>query len=62
MDKTDSVYDDDVDHGATSTTQVRKARAMVQEIIESESATVEHRYKPPRVSWVQRVLSWFSRR
>ncbi len=62
MDKIDSVYEDDVDHGATSTIQVRKARAMVQEIIESESATVEHRYESPRVSWVQRVLSWFSRR
>ena len=50
------------EHGATSAIQVRKARAMVEEIIESESATVEHRYEPPRVSWVQRVLSWFSRR
>ena len=28
-------------------------------IIEGEEATVEHRYQPPRVSWTQRVLSWF---
>ena len=64
MDKTDSTYEDAVDHGDTSAIQVRKARAMVEELIESESesATVEHRYEPPRVSWVQRVLSWFSRR
>ena len=62
MDKTDSVYEDDVDHGATSVIQVRKARAMVEEIIESESATAEHRYEPPHISWVQRVLRWFSRR
>ncbi len=45
--------------GATSAIRVREARALVEEIIEGESATVEHRYQPPRVSWTQRVLSWF---
>jgi len=62
MDKTDPEYEDTVNHGATSAIQVRQARAMVEEIIEGESATVEHRYEPARVSWVQRVLRWFSRR
>ena len=62
MDKTDSTYEDAVGHGDTSAIQVRQARAMVEEIIEGESATVEHRYEPARVSWVQRVLRWFSRR
>ncbi len=62
MDKTDSTYEDAVGHGDTSAIQVRKARAMVEELIEGENATVKHLYEPPRVSWVQRVLSWFSRR
>ncbi len=44
---------------ATSTIKVREARAELEEIIEGEDATVEHRYQPPRVSWTQRVLSWF---
>ncbi len=44
---------------ATSAIQVREARAELEEIIEGESATVEHRYQPSRVSWTQRVLSWF---
>ena len=46
---------------ATSTIKVREARAELEEIIDGESATVEHRYQPPRVSWKQRVLSWFRR-
>ena len=49
------------DTGATSTIEVLKARAELEEIIDGESATVEHRYQPPRVSWKQRVLSWFSK-
>jgi len=44
---------------ATSAIQVREARAELEEIIEGEEAPVKHRYQPPRVSWTQRVLSWF---
>ena len=47
------------DHGTTTTLDVLEARAMLEEYIEGESATVEQRYQPPRVSWTQRVLSWF---
>ena len=46
---------------ATSAIKVREARAELEEIIEGEDATVEHHYQPPRVSWTQRVLSWFRR-
>jgi hypothetical protein len=61
MNETDSADKDVEDHGATSTLDVLKARAMLEEYIEGESATVEQRYQPPRVSWMQRVLSWFRR-
>ncbi len=61
MDNTDSVEKDIEDRGATSTLEVLEARAMLEEIIEGECATVEHRYQPPRVNWLQRVLSWFKR-
>ncbi len=49
------------DHGTTTTLDVLEARAMLEEYIESESATVEHRYQPPRVGWMQRILNWFRR-
>ncbi len=49
------------DHGTTTTLDVLEARAMLEEYIEGESATVEHRYQPPRVGWMQRILNWFRR-
>ena len=49
------------DHGTTTTLDVLEARAMLEEYIEGESATVEHRYQPPRVNWMQRILNWFRR-
>ena len=61
MNGTDSADKDVEDHGATSILDVLKARAMLEEYIEGESTTGEHRYQPPRLSWVQRVLNWFSR-
>ncbi len=61
MDNTDSVEKDVEDHGGTTTLEVLKARAMLEEILEGECATVEHRFEPPRVNWAQRVLSWFGR-
>ena len=47
--------------GTTNTLKVLKARAMLEEI--TEGTTVQHRYQPKaaRVSWTQRVLSWFRR-
>ena len=44
---------------ATSAIKVREARAELEDIIEGEEATAEHRYQPPRVSWMRRLLSWF---
>ncbi len=61
MDETDYADKDAEDTGTTSTIEVLKARAWLEEIIEGENATVEHRYQPPRVSWTQRVLSWFGK-
>ena len=45
----------------TNTLKILKARAMLEEI--TEGTTVQHRYQPKaaRVSWTQRVLSWFRR-
>ena len=59
MDEPDSADKDAEDTGATSTIEVLKARAELEKILDGESATVEHRYQPPSVSWTQRVLSWF---
>jgi len=59
MNQAYSADKDAEDTGATSTIKVREARAELEEIIEGESATVEHRYQPLRVGWMQRVLSWF---
>ena len=61
MNQAYSADKDAEDTGATTTLDVLEARAELEEIIEGESATVEHRYQPPRVSWTQRVLSWFRR-
>ncbi len=45
----------------TNTIQVRAAKATLDKI--TEGTTVQHRYQPKaaRVSWTQRVLSWFRR-
>ncbi len=61
MNKAYSAVKDFDDHGTTTTLDVLEARAMLEEYVEGESATVEHRYRPPSVSWTQRVLSWFRR-
>ncbi len=61
MNRANSADKDFDDHGTTTTLDVLEARAMLEEYIESESATVEHRYQPPHVSWMQRILSWFRR-
>ncbi len=62
----DKVFED---HGTTTTLDVLKARAMLEEYIEGEGEgegegdTVRHHYQPKavRVSWTQRVISWFRR-
>ena len=61
MNQADSAGKNFDGHGATTTLDVLEARAELEEIIEDESATVEHRYQPPRISWTQRVLSWFGK-
>ena len=47
--------------GTTNTMQVREAKATLDKI--TEGTPVQHRYEPKTAhpSWVQRVLSWFSR-
>ena len=61
MDQTYSADKDVEDHGTTTTLDVLEVRAMLEEYGEGESATVEHRYQPPHVSWMQRVLGWLRR-
>ncbi len=51
---------DFVDEDATIRIKaIRGARIMLDEINKNDSTTMVHRYQPPRVSWMQRVLSWF---
>ena len=47
--------------GTTNRIKVLEARTMLEEF--SKGATVQHRYEPKavRVSWAQRVSSWFKR-
>ena len=45
--------------GTTSAIHVREARAALEEI--TKRLPVLDRHQPPRVSWTQRVLSWFRR-
>ncbi len=54
--------DEDVeDHGATTTLDVLKARAMLEEITKRLPVLDRDQPKTPHVSWTQRVLSWFKR-
>ncbi len=55
--ETDSAGKDAGNDDATSRIQVIRARAMLEEI--TKGTTGRRRYQPPRVSWTQRVLSWF---
>ncbi len=45
----------------TNTTQVRKARAALEEITKRLPVLNRNQPKAARVSWTQRVLSWFRR-
>ena len=49
-------------YGTTSAIQVRKARAMLEEI--TEGTREPHHYQPSaaRVSWARRLLNWFMSR
>ncbi len=52
LENTDAGNDD-----ATSRIKVLAARAILEEA--TEGTTVRHR-QPPRVSWVRRLLNWFT--
>ncbi len=60
--ETDSAGKDAGYYGATSAIQVRKARAMLEEI--TEGTRELHHYQPEatRVSLVRRLLNWFMSR
>ena len=49
-------------YGTTSAIQVRKARAMLEEITEGTRALHHYRPEAARVSWVRRLLNWFMSR
>ena len=54
--------DEDVeDHGATTTLDVLKARAMLEEITKRLPVLDRDQPKTPHVSWTQRIQGWFSR-
>ncbi len=57
--ETDSAGKDAGYYGTTSAIQVRKARAMLEEI--TEGTREPHHYQPSaaRVSWARRLLNWF---
>ncbi len=57
----DASNSDAEDTSATSAVKVLEARAVLEEF--GESTTALHRYEPeaPRVSWVQRLLTWVRR-
>ncbi len=61
MDETNSADKEAGDRVTTSAIQVREARATLEEM--TKRVPVQHRYQPKavRVSWTQRVLSWFKR-
>ncbi len=61
MNETDSADKDAKDHGATSKIEVIRTKAMLEEIVDDTSERHRSQVKAARVSWVQRVLSWFNR-
>ena len=60
--ETDSAGKDAGYYGATSAIQVRKARAMLEEITEGARALHHYRPEAARVSWVRLLLNWFMSR
>ncbi len=60
--ETDSADKDAGYYGATSAIQVRKARAMLEEITEGTRALHHYQPRAARVSWVRRLLNWFMSR
>ncbi len=61
MDETDSADKDVEDHLSTSKIEVVRTKAMLEEIVDDTTDRHRIQIKAARVSWVQRVLSWFSR-
>jgi len=64
MGKPDLADKDAGDHRLTNAIKVREARAMLEEITESERTTALHHYQPKaaRVGWARRLLNWFKGR
>ena len=60
-DSRDATVKDAEDHGATTTLDVLKARAMLEEITQRLPVLDRDQPKTSHVSWTQRVLSWFRR-
>ncbi len=61
MDQTYSADKDVEDHLATSKIEIIRTKAMLEEIVDDTTARHRTQVKTARVSWVQRVLSWFNR-
>ncbi len=61
MDKTDSADKGAGDYVTTSAQNVREARATLEEMTKRVPVLDRYRPKAARVSWTQRVLSWFRR-
>ncbi len=59
MDETDSADKDVEDRLATSAIQVREAKATLEEMTKRLPVLDRDQPKEARVSWMQRVLSWF---
>ncbi len=42
--------------------QTTKLLEEISELQQDTKGTMRHRFQPPRVSWMRRVLHWFRRR
>ncbi len=58
QDKTDVVNTGIIDAYFMQTTKLLEE---ISELQQDTKGTMRHRFQPPRVSWTQRVLSWFRR-
>ncbi len=59
MNETYSADKDVEDHLATSKIEVTRTKAMLEKIVDDTSERHRIQVKAVRVSWVQRVVSWF---
>jgi len=59
MDETHSTDKNVGDYDATTKIEIKRTKAMVEEILDSTTARNRYQPKAAPVSWTQRVLSWF---